>query len=130
VKGRKTGGGSRKGRPNKATAAKAAAVAASGLTPLDYMLEVMRSPCPPELLAAVEAGEIGLDVVKALSGWHAMRMDAAKGAAPYVHPKLAQVEHTGAGGGPVEHAFSSDRDFLRWAVFLMEEKLRRPKETA
>lgn len=69
-KGRKTGGGSRKGKPNKATAAKAAAIAASGLTPLDYMLSVMRD----------ETAE------------PAIRLDAAKSAAPYVNPKLQHVD--------------------------------------
>jgi len=72
AKGLKTGGGSRKGKPNKATAATAAAIAASGLTPLEYMLNVLRDDLsPPEL-----------------------KMDAAKAAAPYVHPKLANIDHT------------------------------------
>ena len=79
AKGIKTGGGSRKGKRNKATAAKAAEVAASGLTPLDYMLDVMRN---------------GAD--------EATRLDAAKSAAPYVHPKLAAIEHTGKDGGPIQ----------------------------
>lgn len=77
--GRKTGGRV-KGVPNKATAKKAAAIAASGLSPLDYMLNVMR-----------DAGQEP-----------AVRLDAAKSAAPYVHPRLAAIEHTGKGGGPVE----------------------------
>lgn len=67
AKGIKTGGGSRKGRPNKATAQREAEIAASGLTPLDFMLSVMRD----ESRETVE------------------RLDAAKAAAPYVHPKLA-----------------------------------------
>lgn len=66
------GGGSRKGIPNKATAAKAAEIAASGLTPLDYMLQKMRDEQADP----------------------AIRLDAAKAAAPYVHPKLAQIDHT------------------------------------
>ena len=70
--GRKTGG-RKKGIPNKATAAKAQAIAASGKTPLDYLLEVMRD----ELAALPD------------------RIDAAKAAAPYVHPKLASIEHKG-----------------------------------
>jgi hypothetical protein len=70
AKGIKTGGGSRKGRPNKATAAKAAAIESSGLTPLDYMLTVMRN------------ARLGLDV----------RLEAAKSVAPYVHPRLASTE--------------------------------------
>jgi hypothetical protein len=40
AKGVKTGG-RKKGVRNKATAAKAAEVAASGLTPLDYMLSLL-----------------------------------------------------------------------------------------
>ena len=40
--GKKTGGGSRKGRPNKVKASTAKALAQSGLTPLEYMLGVMR----------------------------------------------------------------------------------------
>jgi hypothetical protein len=70
--GKKTGGRQR-GVPNKATAAKAAEVAASGVTPLEYMLTIMRDEDKPA------------DV----------RLDAAKSAAPYVHPKLAAVEHSG-----------------------------------
>lgn len=80
AKGVKTGGGSRKGIPNKATAAKAAAIAASGLTPLDYMLQVMRDESIPP----------------------AERLDAAKGAAPYVHPKLQPVDDK-TGSAAIQH---------------------------
>ena len=73
-------GGRQKGSVNKATAAKVAEVAASGLTPLDYLLGVMRDV----------AGEPG------------QRIDAAKAAAPYVHPKLSTVEVSGKDGGPVQ----------------------------
>jgi hypothetical protein len=77
--GRKTGGRT-KGTPNRATAAKAAAIAASGLTPLDYMLTIMRDEAAPA----------------------ERRIEAAKAAAPYVHPKLAAIEHAGHDGGPVQ----------------------------
>lgn len=77
--GRKTGG-RKKGTPNKATAEKAAAVAASGLSPLDYMLQIMRDESKPD----------------------GLRASMARDAAPYVHPRLAAIEHTGKGGGPVE----------------------------
>jgi hypothetical protein len=30
------------------------------------------------------------------------RFEAAKAAAPYVHPKLAQIQHSGKDGGPIE----------------------------
>jgi hypothetical protein len=72
--GMKTGG-RRKGSRNKASAQKAAAVAASGLTPLDYLLSVLRDE-------AVEPH---------------VRLEAAKSAAPYLHPRLAPIgEHRAA----------------------------------
>jgi hypothetical protein len=70
--GRKTGGRS-KGTPNKATAAKERAIAASGLTPLEFMLAALRDE------------DKTFDV----------RMDAAKAAAPYVHPRRAPVDSDG-----------------------------------
>jgi hypothetical protein len=73
-------GGRTKGTPNRATAAKAAEIAASGTTPLDYMLAVMRD-------SAAEPNR---------------RDDMAKAAAPYVHPKLQAIEHSGPDGGPIE----------------------------
>jgi hypothetical protein len=100
--GRKTGGRA-KGVPNKATAAKAAAVQASGLTPLDYMLKVMRD-------TSVEAGR---------------RDDMAKAAAPYVHPKLAAIEHTGKDGGPIQHAHQLSDDDL--AAIAAGRSPRTPK---
>lgn len=78
-KGQPKTGGRQKGTPNRATAAKAAEVAASGLTPLDYMLAVMRDE----------------------NNDQAIRLDAANKAAPYIHPKLASIEHTGEDGGPL-----------------------------
>lgn len=58
------------GSPNKATAAKAREIAASGLTPLDYMLGILRDEKADP----------------------AQRFEAAKNAAPYVHPRLSSVE--------------------------------------
>jgi hypothetical protein len=71
--GNRPGAGRKRGSPNKATAERQAEIAASGLTPLDYMLTIMRNE---ELEAAT-------------------RLDAANKAAPYVHPKLAAIEHSG-----------------------------------
>lgn len=71
--GARPGAGRPKGTPNKATAARQAEIAASGLTPLDYMLAILRDETKDE----------------------AARFEAAKAAAPYVHPKLAAVEHSG-----------------------------------
>lgn len=71
--GKRQGAGRKAGTPNKANAERQAEVAASGLTPLDYMLTMLRD----ENAAAAD------------------RMWAAEKAAPYVHPKLAAIEHSG-----------------------------------
>jgi hypothetical protein len=85
-KGSKPGerrGGRKKGTPNKATTAAAikAEIAASGETPLDFMLRVMRD----------ETAE------------PARRAAMAMAAAPYIHPRLAAVahRHTNADDSPV-----------------------------
>lgn len=66
-------GGRQKGVPNRATIKRQIEVAASGLTPLEYMLQVMRDKKATQEL----------------------RLDAAHKAAPFVHPRLSAVEHTG-----------------------------------
>lgn len=101
AKGIKTGG-RKKGSTNKATAKKAAEIAESGLTPLDYMLSLLRNE-PPE--------DADLQQKIAMS---AMRFEAAKAAAPYVHPRLAAVEHTGKDGGPIETKEVSDMELAMW----------------
>lgn len=100
AKGAKTGG-RRKGTPNKASAAKAVEIAESGVTPLDFMLTVMRDPAKE------------FDV----------RLDAAKSAAPYVHPKLAAIEHTGKDGGPIQTEELGDTERARRIAFLLQKGL-------
>lgn len=77
--GKKTGGRQR-GTPNKATARREREVARMGQTPLDYMLRVMRD--------------------SRASGDRRDKMAVA--AAPYVHPKLANIQHIGRNGGPIQ----------------------------
>lgn len=73
--GKRPGAGRPKGSRNKRTEKMIAAVNESGMTPLDYMLSVLRDE----------------------SRDHAERIDAAKAAAPYVHSRLQSVEATGGG---------------------------------
>jgi hypothetical protein len=80
--GYRKGAGRKPGSATKKTREIADRAAASGITPLEVMLEAMMS------LRA--SGEIE----KAAS--------VAKDAAPYVHPKLAAIEHTGADGGAIQ----------------------------
>jgi len=75
--GKRSGAGRRKGAPNKATAARQAAISASGEAPLDYMIRIMRDESAPTQ----------------------RRDEMAKAAAPYVHPKLAAIEYAGTIGG-------------------------------
>jgi hypothetical protein len=76
-------GGRKKGTPNRLTQEirdRVALEAASGLTPLEYMLRVMRAEDTDE-----------------------RRRDAmAQAAAPYLHSRLATVENTGTDGDPVK----------------------------
>jgi hypothetical protein len=78
--GRKTGGRTN-GTPNRKTQALQAKVEAAGrVSPLDFVLGVMWDPDAPP----------------------SMRFDAAKVALPFLHPKLAAIEHSGPGRGPIE----------------------------
>jgi hypothetical protein len=67
-------GGRKRGTPNRATSRAVAEFLAAGLSPLEFLLSVMRNDEYPLML----------------------RVDAAGKAAQYVHPKLAQVEHSGS----------------------------------
>ena len=67
--GKKTGG-RQKGTPNKTNAAREAEIKSSGLTPLDYMLSVLRNTdATPE-----------------------QRQWAANAAARYCHPAMSSIE--------------------------------------
>jgi hypothetical protein len=94
--GSKTGGRKR-GTPNKATAAKAAAIAASGLTPLDYAIATMRRYAAKadawEQIAGDETAtpRERAEAAKIACEYAQFAMDAAKTPAPYVHPKLAAI---------------------------------------
>jgi hypothetical protein len=84
--GRRPGSGRPKGSATKKTREIADRAAEEGVTPLEFMLNVMRSEPPPDLEGNALVAAMGL------------RFEAAKAAAPYMHPRLAAVEHTGADG--------------------------------
>ncbi len=79
--GKREGAGRPKGRQNKSTQERMAALLEGGETPLEYMLRVLRDP----------------------STDHKRRDDMARGAAPYLHPRLAQTELTGNADNPIQH---------------------------
>lgn len=78
MKGRKTGG-RKKGSVNKANRVREAAIAAQGITPMDFLLEIVRN----------KRRKL------------ALRLDAAKAVAPYVHPKLNNVTVSTPPGKPL-----------------------------
>jgi hypothetical protein len=60
----------------------------NGITPLEHMLAVMRSPMPTQMKD--EAPETFMARCK----YHVQRVDAmAVAAAPYVNPRLANIQH-------------------------------------
>ncbi|MEL6277946.1 MAG: hypothetical protein AAFR28_03570 [Pseudomonadota bacterium] len=78
--GVRSGAGRKKGGKNKILdEAERAAHASEGITPLEYMLSVLRD----------ESNDV------------AQRLDAAKAAAPYMHAKLSTVEVRGDADKPV-----------------------------
>ena len=95
--GKRPGAGRKRGAPNKATIKRQTEIAATGETPLDYMLRVMRDGQQE----------------------HSRRDDMAKACAPYVHPKLAAVEHTGKDGGPIKTEDVSDFEVARRLALLL-----------
>lgn len=68
--GTRPGAGRPPGSKNQKTRDTAAAAAAAGQTPVEYLLSVMRNP----------------------SRTAAQRLEAAKAAAPYCHPRLSAVQ--------------------------------------
>jgi hypothetical protein len=76
--GKRKGAGRKPGVRNKKTKKVLELVEATGKTPLDVMLDLMR----------VAYGRGHIDAA----------LDAARAAAPYVHPKLQAIEHIGKNG--------------------------------
>lgn len=92
-------GGRQKGTKNKASVAREKAVAESGLTPLEYMLKVFRNTREDK----------------------DRRLDAAKAAAPYVHPKLSSIVHKGDPKQPVAVAHMDAKRFAEIARQIADE---------
>jgi hypothetical protein len=77
--GKREGAGRKAGVRNKKTTELQKKVEATGLTPLEVMLDIMRNTDDDRL-----------------------RLTAAQSAAPYVHAKLSSIELTGKDGGAIE----------------------------
>lgn len=130
--GKREGAGRKPGSLTKRTREIAEKAAATGATPLEVMLANMRhfqqaaldAEATLEGLTAAEFSEqvpadaspeeqfkFLLAQVKKTAGFRQAAQDAARDAAPYVHPKLTAVSHTGADGGPLQviiHRYADD----------------------
>ena len=121
--GKRDGAGRPSGAVTKRTQDIAARAMATGMSPLEVMVENMRhfqqvaldAEATLEGLTADEfTGQVApgatpedrfkflLAHVKKTAGFRQMAQDAARDAAPYIHPKLSTVAHTGKDGGPIE----------------------------
>jgi hypothetical protein len=102
--GARPGAGRKKGARNKRTAALIAKVEAGGKTPLEIMLEAAREhyavavAITEPLVLLKKEGDKGLAKIVDRLGLMQQASSLASSAAPYVHPRLAAIEHTGKGG--------------------------------
>ena len=88
--GVRPGSGRPKGSRNTWSEELRKAAADGGMTPVQYMLAVMRDPAVSD----------------------ARRDRMARDCAPYLHAKLANVEHAGQDGGPITFVISKDDENL------------------
>lgn len=96
--GKRKGAGRPRGATNRKTRELQERVAATGVEPLDVMLAAMRHLYDhAQKLQADDFAQDAEAVTAAFVGAAAI----AKDAAPYVHPKLANVQHSGPDGGPL-----------------------------
>jgi hypothetical protein len=105
--GTKTGG-RKKGTRNKATQEMLAKVAATGMTPHEIMIDNMRhayakaleveASITSKLVEGVDpadAFEVVFTEVNKAVGYRQIAQECAKDAAPYSHPRLAAIAHSG-----------------------------------
>jgi hypothetical protein len=95
--GARKGAGRKAGSATKRTREIADKAMGDGITPLEFMLRIMRAEPQDD----IEDPRVLIDI-------QSMRFEAAKAAAPYIHPRLAAVEHTGPGENG-EHLFTELR---------------------
>lgn len=86
--GARSGAGRKRGSVNRRTREIAEEAVDRGITPLEVMLEAMKQ-------------------FRDAGNWKDAA-SVAKDAAPYIHPRLAAIEHTGKDGGPFQIVISDD----------------------
>src|SRR5947209_17389519 len=97
-------GGRQKGGVDKIT--REAILAAQGITPLDYMMGIVRNEQEDKTV----------------------RLDAAKAAAPYVHARLQAVTLGGDPENPIKVDNASDLDEARHLAFILSKAMKAKAE--
>ena len=100
--GKRPGAGRKTGSLTKRTRQIAEAVATQGITPLEVMMKVMHQLY--EEASNVQEEELGDKALANEARIKLLNMAATVGrhAAPYVHPRLSAIEHTGKDGTPLQ----------------------------
>jgi hypothetical protein len=100
--GSRPGAGRKVGAVTAKTREVANRIAESGDTPLEALSELRRWAM--EMFRKANIEEDWMKAAKAAE----VAADWAAKEAPYVHPKLAAIEHTGRDGGPLQLTVTSD----------------------
>ena len=100
--GARPGAGRKTGSLTKRTRQIAEAVATQGITPLEVMMKVMHQLY--EEAGNVREEDLGEKESASEARIKLLNMAATVGrhAAPYVHPRLSAIEHTGKDGAPLQ----------------------------
>lgn len=100
--GARPGAGRKTGSLTKRTREIAQAVASQGITPLEVMMKVMHQLY--EEAGNVSEDDLGDKTLANEARIKLLNMAATVGrhAAPYVHPRLSAIEHTGKDGVPLQ----------------------------
>ena len=100
--GARVGAGRKTGSLTKRTRQIAEAVATQGITPLEVMMKVMHQLY--EEAGNVSEQDLGNKELASEARIKLLNMAATVGrhAAPYVHPRLSAIEHTGKDGAPLQ----------------------------
>lgn len=107
--GKRPGAGRKAGIKSKITKArtdKVVQLLSSGSTPLDAMLRKMNWHLAKAERETKKGDKADIAVIEAALD---KADEAARGAGPYIHPRLAAIEHMGKGGGPIEYSDVRDR---------------------
>lgn len=105
--GKRPGAGRKRGVPNKVTSTLRERLLASGPSPLEMLVDLYRSAEPTR-----QPGENAIIYAARYKQWAHDRLEAAKAAAPFFHPRLQSVEITGIDGESVQSSHTVQIEFV------------------